>query len=150
MEDTASGRVAVDAYLQPFSAEVREKCESIRSLVRRVAPEATETISWGMPTFKLEGNLVHFAVHARHIGFYPGAEGVEAFLGDLAEYVHSKGAIQFPFDRPLPLDLIERITRFRAAANRQYAAAKRAEKAAKRPSSAKGKPAGTQDAKASD
>ncbi len=145
MEQVPKGRDAVDAYLKPLAAEVRARCESLRQLIRSAVPEAEETISWGMPTFKLEGNLVHFAVHNHHIGFYPGADGVEAFLPELAAYAHSKGAIQFPFDKPLPLDLIERITRFRAAANLRYAAEKRAEKAAKRSKAKKADPSGSAD-----
>ena len=145
MASNPTGREAVDAYLQPYSAEVREKCETIRQLVRRIAPEAEETISWGMPTYKLEGNLVHFAVHSRHIGFYPGADGVEAFDSELAAFAHSKGAIQFPFDKPLPLDLIERITHFRVAANRRYAEEKRAAKAEKRNTARKSGSSGSAD-----
>ena len=144
MESAQPGREAIDAYLQPFPAEVRERCEAIRSMIHRVVPEVVETISWGMPTFKLDGNLVHFAVHTRHIGFYPGPEGVAAFVGDLADHAFTKGAIQFPFDRPLPLDLIERITLFRVAANRRDAEAKRMEKAIRRATSGKGKATGAQ------
>jgi uncharacterized protein YdhG (YjbR/CyaY superfamily) len=81
------------------------------------APEAEEAISYRMPTFKLKGNLVYFAAHKSHIGFYPTSSGIEAFKQVLAGYKSSKGAVQFPLDKPLPLDLVGEIVKYRVAEN---------------------------------
>ena len=89
------------------------------------APKATEKISWGMPTFYQEGNLVHFFAYKNHIGFYPGSSGVETFIPELGLLKYSKGAIQFPLDQPLPLDLIAKIVRFRVDENITMAKAKK-------------------------
>jgi len=86
---------------------------------REAAPDATEKISYRMPTFFLNGNLVHFAAYKQHIGFYPAPSGTERFADELKEYATSKGAIRFPLDGPLPLDLVSRIVRFRADENRK-------------------------------
>jgi len=107
---------AVDAYLAAQPPGTRERLEQVRALVRELAPEATETMSYGIPTFDLAGtHLVHYAGHARHVGFYPTPEGIEAFAGEFAAagYRSAKGSVQFPLDRPLPLDLIRRIVEFR-------------------------------------
>ncbi len=122
----------IDEYIAQCPAEVQERLRTLRAAIAAVEPEATEAISWGMPTFKLHGNLIHFAAFRQHIGLYPGAEGVEHFLPRLGAYHTSKGAIQFPHGEPLPLELIAEIVRFRAAQNRQWAAEKTAKKAAKR------------------
>ena len=91
--------------------------DEIRGLIEEGAPEATEAISWSMPTYKLNGNLIHFAAGKNHVGFYPGSSGVENFVDKLDELglKHSKGAIQFPFGRPLPRDLVKEIIAFRVA-----------------------------------
>ena len=89
----------------------------IRAAIRRAAPEALETISYAMPAYKLAGMLVWFAAHTRHVGFYPRGSGIEDFAAELAGYRTSKGAVQFPFDRPLPVELIERMVKFRVAEN---------------------------------
>jgi uncharacterized protein YdhG (YjbR/CyaY superfamily) len=94
-------------------------------VIHAAAPEATEKISYQMPTFFLHGNLVHFAAFKHHIGFYPVPSGIEAFAAELAPYKRSKGAVQFPLDQPLPHDLITRIVDFRVAENRQKAEAKK-------------------------
>ena len=104
---------AIDAYIAKFPSEVKQRLELVRQTIREAAPEAYEAISYGMPTFKLNGNLVHFAGYKKHIGFYPTPSGIEAFAEDLHAYHTSKGAIQFPLDRELPLDLIRRIVIFR-------------------------------------
>ncbi|MNI79527.1 hypothetical protein D3C73_1359880 [compost metagenome] len=104
--------------------EIRKKLEAVRKVIHEAAPEAEEKISYQMPTFFLHGNLVHFAAFKKHIGFYPAPSGIEAFQEELAQYKGAKGSVQFPLDKPLPLDLISRIVKFRAAENREKAAAK--------------------------
>ncbi|MCB0460508.1 MAG: DUF1801 domain-containing protein [Flavobacteriaceae bacterium] len=103
----------IDTYIQTFPKEVQEKLNCIRNLLHQIVPEASETISYGMPTFKLNGNLVHFAAYKNHIGFYPTPSAILKFEKELAIYNHSKGAVQFPIDKPLPIDLIEKMVRFR-------------------------------------
>ncbi|NTW73222.1 MAG: hypothetical protein HGA49_13415, partial [Eubacteriaceae bacterium] len=94
-----------------------DKLQEIRETIRKAAPEATEKISYQMPTFYLNGNLVHFAAFTSHIGFYPAPSGVEVLKEELAPYLHAKGSIQFPLNQPLPLDLIRRIVEFRVIEN---------------------------------
>lgn len=103
----------IDAYIAGFPPDVRARLEAIRQAVRRIAPAATEKISYRIPTFWLSGNLVHFAAFARHVGLYPGTAAIVAFKDELAGYRTSKGAIQFPADAPIPLALVERIVAFR-------------------------------------
>jgi len=107
----------IDEYIAGFPAEVREILETIRGTIQMAAPEATEKMSYGMPTFFLYGNLVHFAVAQKHYGFYPGPSGVSHFEEELHAYNTSKGAIQFPANKPIPYDLISRIVQFRVAEN---------------------------------
>ena len=85
----------------------------MRQTIREAAPEATEAISYGMPTFKLNGNLVHFAAFKNHIGFYPTPSAIEAFGKEISQYKWAKGSIQFPLDKPIPFDLARRIVVFR-------------------------------------
>ena len=114
----------IDEYIGQFEPAVQERLQTMRQVIRKAAPEAKEKISWGMATFSLHGNLVHFAAAKRHIGFYPGASGVEAFADKLKDFETSKGTIRIPFDRPLPLELIEEIVLFRAKQNEEAAQAK--------------------------
>lgn len=108
----------IDEYIKDFPKETQVKLNEIRDIIRNVIPKETiEKISWGMPTFYLNGNLVHFAAFKKHIGFYPGASGVENFLDKLEKYKTSKGAIQFPLDKPLPVGLIKEIVKFRVKEN---------------------------------
>ncbi len=111
------GIEAVEAYLEGFSGAPRARLERVRAAVRRLAPGAVERLAYGIPTFSLNGNLVHYAAFARHLGFYPGASGIAAFAPELAPFVHAKGSVQFPHDRPLPLRLIGRMVRFRVEEN---------------------------------
>ncbi|KAA9357416.1 DUF1801 domain-containing protein [Larkinella humicola] len=122
----------IDRYIADFPAETRELLEQIRETIRKAAPEAEETINYGMPTFTLKGNLVHFAGYKNHIGFYPSPSGIEAFQERLAVYKGAKGSVQFPIDQPLPLDLIADIVKFRVSENRQLAEAKPKKKPAPR------------------
>lgn len=104
----------IDTYINGFPTEVQERLNVIRELIRETAPQATERICMRMPTYDLNGKwLVHFAGYKKHIGFYPQPEGISAFQDKLMEYKTSKGAVQFPLDKPLPLDLIREIVRYR-------------------------------------
>lgn len=107
----------IENYILQYPEELQEKLQEIRHVIKTAAPMATEKISWNMPTFHFNGNLVHFAMNKAHIGFYPGASGVENFASQLGEYKHSKGAIQFPLNKPLPKELITEIVKFRIEEN---------------------------------
>lgn len=115
---------SMDDYIAQFPPEIQDKLRILRSVIKEAAPEAQEKISWQMPTFVLNGNLVHFAVHKKHIGFYPGPSGIEAFKLELSQYKGSKGAVQFPIDKPLPYELVSKIVRFRVVENVRLAADK--------------------------
>ena len=109
---------SMDEYIAEFPPETQEKLREVRALVRRVAPDATETISYAIPTFDLNGrHLVHFAAFKNHIGLYPTPSGMVAFAEELEPYKSGKGSAQFPLDQPLPMDLIRRIVEFRVAEN---------------------------------
>ena len=112
---------SIDEYIAAFEPETRRVLEQLRALIRATAPEAVETISYAIPTFDLNGHLVHFAGYAKHIGFYPGASGIEAFKDELAPYKFAKGSVQFPLSQPLPEDLVRRIVVFRVAENTRAA-----------------------------
>jgi uncharacterized protein YdhG (YjbR/CyaY superfamily) len=107
----------IDEYIATFPENVQDILQEIRKVIREAAPEAEETISYSMPTFKLNGNLVHFAAYENHIGFYPAPSGIEAFKEELLPYKGGKGSVQFPIDKPLPLDLVEKIVIFRVKEN---------------------------------
>jgi uncharacterized protein YdhG (YjbR/CyaY superfamily) len=107
----------IDEYIAQFSPEVQEVLQKIRAVIRESAPSATEKISYQMPTFYLNGNLVHFAAFKNHIGFYPVPSGIEAFKAELSVYPQGKGSVQFPLNQPIPYDLITRITKFRVEEN---------------------------------
>ena len=108
---------AIDEYIAQFPPDVREKLQQIRAVIKEAAPEATEKIGYQMPAFYLNGNLVYFAAFKHHIGFYPAPRGIAAFQEELSQYKGAKGSVQFPLDRPLPLELISRIVKFRAQEN---------------------------------
>ena len=109
--------VTIDEYIQMCPKDVQERLNTIRQLIRRIAPEAQEKIAYQMPTFFLNGNIVHFAAHTKHIGFYPTPSGITRFKRELAKYVSSKGAVQFPMEESLPVELIKKIVRFRVEEN---------------------------------
>jgi ribosomal-protein-alanine N-acetyltransferase len=109
----------MDAYIQSFPIEIQKIMQELRYVIQTAAPEATEKISYQMPTFYLYGNLVHFAAHAHHIGFYPGSSGIANFQNEFQKYHFSKGAVQFPLEKELPWDLITRIVAFRREENIQ-------------------------------
>lgn len=107
----------IDEYINMFPEDVRVILNELRQTIKEAAPEAEETINYQMPTFTLNGNLVHFAAFKNHIGFYPTPTGVEAFKEDLAPYKGAKGSVRFPINEPLPLPLIRRIVEYRIKEN---------------------------------
>lgn len=107
----------MDEYINTFPEDVRATLNKLRQTIREAAPEAEETISYQMPTFRLNGNLVHFAAFENHIGFYPTPTGIEAFEKELSTYKGAKGSVQFPIDQPLPLELIRKIVEYRVKEN---------------------------------
>ena len=109
----------IDSYIAACPRPAQAKLRQIRAIVREAAADATERISYRMPSFFLQGNLVYFAAFEHHIGFYPIPSGIRKFEAELARYKHSKGAVQFPLDRPLPKELIRSIVLFRAEENRK-------------------------------
>lgn len=103
----------IDEYIADFPTDVQEILQQIRATIKEAAPEAGEKISYGMPTFTLKGNLIHFAAFKNHIGLYPTPNGIEEFKEELSVYKGAKGSVQFPIDKPMPLALITRIVKFR-------------------------------------
>lgn len=118
----------IDAYIQSYSVEVQELLSQLRGAIHEAAPEATEKISYGMPTFFLHKNLVHFAICKNHMGFYPSPSGIEAFSEELVKYEKTKGAIHFPLDEPMPIELIQKIVRYRVTENMAFAKPKKNKK----------------------
>jgi uncharacterized protein YdhG (YjbR/CyaY superfamily) len=117
MRSDSTPFVSIDEYIATFPPETQKRLEEVRATIKAAAPEAQEKISYQMPTFYLHGNLVHFAAHKNHIGFYPTPSGVQAFEHELSQYETSKGSVQFPFDKPIPLDLLTKIVLFRVSEN---------------------------------
>lgn len=109
----------VEKYYSSIPEELRILLGKMRTTIKSVVPDAEEVISYGMPAFKQNGILVYFAAFKNHIGFYPTSSGIEAFKNELTDYKWSKGAIQFPIDKPLPITLIKRIVKFRAKEDRE-------------------------------
>ncbi len=107
----------IDSYIKAAPKESRVLLKQIRSVVKKAAPGATEAISYGIPTYKLNGNLVHFGGFKDHVSFFPTPSGVNAFKKELSKYHTAKGTIQFPLDKPLPLGLIKKIVAFRVKEN---------------------------------
>jgi len=128
MEENKSTFNSIDEYITSFPSEVQGTLQQLRKIIRDLVPEATEKISYQMPTFALHGNLVHFAAYKNHIGFYPAASGIREFEQELSAYKWSKGAVQFPIDKPMPYELISRIILFRAAENMEKANSKSTKK----------------------
>lgn len=107
----------IDEYIRTCPDDIQAMLEGLRQTIREAAPDAEETISYQMPTFKQNGTLVHFAAFKKHIGFYPTPSGIEAFQEELSAYEGSKAAVRFPLDKPLPLDLVRDIVKFRVQEN---------------------------------
>jgi len=118
----------INGYIATFPADVRKALEEVRTTIQKAAPKAEEVISYDIPTFRLNGNLVHFAAYTKHIGFYPGASGIEAFKKEIASYKSAKGSVQFPLDQPMPLGLITKIVKYRVKMNLEKAKTKKSTK----------------------
>jgi uncharacterized protein YdhG (YjbR/CyaY superfamily) len=117
MKDDRANPTTIDEYISGFPPDVQAILQKIRATIRAAAPQAQEKIAYRMPTFTLNGNLVHFAAFKKHIGFYPVPSGIEKFKAELSEYEGGKGSVQFPLDKPIPYTLISRIVKFRVAEN---------------------------------
>lgn len=114
----------IEIYIRAYPAAIQALLRSMRKTIQSAAPKATEDIKYGMPTFILDGkNLVHFAAFKSHIGFYPAPSGIAAYKKQLEKYKTSKGAIQFPFNQPLPLGLVRAITQYRVKETKALARA---------------------------
>jgi uncharacterized protein YdhG (YjbR/CyaY superfamily) len=116
---------SIDEYIGSHPGNVQKLLKQIRSTIKKAAPGSEEAIKYGIPTFILNGNLVHFAGYKNHIGFYPAPVGIEAFKEETAKYEAGKGTLQFSLDQPLPLDLISRIVKFRVKQNLEKAKPKK-------------------------
>ena len=114
----------IDEYIAGFPSDVRKLLQRIRMTIRKAAPKAKEAIKYQMPTFTLNGNLVHFAAYKKHIGFYPAPIGIEAFKDELSVYAGAKGSVRFPLDKPIPFALISKIVKFRVKKNLERTDAK--------------------------
>ena len=118
----------VDKFIAAYPEEVQAVLNKVRATIREAAPGAEETINYGIPTFTLNGNLVHFSAFKTHIGFYPTPSGVEKFKKELSKYEGAKGSVKFPLDQPIPYELIEKIVKFRVKENLAKAEAKKKKK----------------------
>ncbi len=108
----------VDEYIASFPKNVQSILQELRQVIRDLAPNAEETISYGIPTFDLNGrHLVHFAAFKNHVSFFPTSSGIAAFKKELSVYKTSRGTVQFPLDKPIPFDLVKRIVKFRVKEN---------------------------------
>jgi uncharacterized protein YdhG (YjbR/CyaY superfamily) len=103
----------IDQYIAGFPMDIQKILQKIRATIRKAAPKAEETISYAIPTFRMNKNLVHFAAFKYHIGFYPTPSGISKFKKELTAYKSAKGSVQFPLNKPIPLGLIARIVKFR-------------------------------------
>ena len=119
---------SIDEYIAEFPKDIREMLEKVRNTIGKAAPDAEETINYGIPTFTLNGNLVHFAGYKKHIGLYPTPSGVRAFKEELSDYECAKGSIKFPTDKPIPYRLITKIVEYRVEENLARAKTKKGKK----------------------
>jgi len=115
----------IDEYIENSSKDAQPILKKIRATIQKAAPKATETINYGIPTFQLNGNLVHFAAFKSHIGFYPTPSGIEKFKKELSDYEGAKGSVKFPLDKPIPYALITKIVKFRIKENMEKAKGKK-------------------------
>ncbi len=114
----------IDSYIAEFSPEIQATLQKLRATIQKAAPDATEAIKYGMPTFVMKGNLVHFAAQQKHIGFYPGSSGIAQFQAELGEHVTGKGTAQFTYGAPIPYALITKIVKFCVKENQEIAEAR--------------------------
>jgi uncharacterized protein YdhG (YjbR/CyaY superfamily) len=120
----------INEYIARYPDNVQKILQKIRMTIRKAAPGAEEAIKYQIPTFTLNGNLIHFAAYKNHIGFYPAPRGAQAFKSELSRYEGGKGTVRFPLDEPIPVALISRIVKFRVKANRKKSARLRSSAAA--------------------
>jgi uncharacterized protein YdhG (YjbR/CyaY superfamily) len=128
MKGNKVGFASIDEYIATCPKELQKTLQELRATIKAAAPEAEEKISYQMPAFALNGILVYFAAFKNHIGFFPTASGVRAFKHELSQYEGSKGTVRFPLDKPLPLELISKIVKFREAENLKKAESKSGKK----------------------
>jgi uncharacterized protein YdhG (YjbR/CyaY superfamily) len=114
----------IDAYINGFDKNIQKLLQQLRATIRQAAPAAEEAMKYGIPTFTLNGNLIHFGAYKNHIGLYPAPSGIKAFKKELSSYEGSKGTIRFPLDKPLPFDLVSKIVKFRVEESLKKAEAK--------------------------
>lgn len=117
MENIKNTYNTIDEYILQFPPNIQEILLKIRKVIKEAAPGAQEKISWQMPTYVLNGNLVHFAAFKNHIGFYPAPSGIDAFKEELSLYKGAKGSVQFPLNKPIPYELIGKIVKYRVEEN---------------------------------
>ena len=121
----ASKPITIEEYIAGFPEDAQKKLKQVHNCIKKAAPKAEETIGYGIPTYKLNGNLVHFGGYKQHVGFYPAPAGIKAFEKELSVYKSSKGAVQFPLDEPMPVALITKIVKFRVKQNLEKPAKKK-------------------------
>jgi uncharacterized protein YdhG (YjbR/CyaY superfamily) len=117
MEKSTKTYTSIDEYIATFPVNTQKKLKELRKIIKERVPEAQEKISYQMPAFYLNGNLVYFAGYSKHIGLYPAPSGIKTFEKELSKYKHAKGSVQFPLDEPLPIELIKKIVKFRVKEN---------------------------------
>jgi uncharacterized protein YdhG (YjbR/CyaY superfamily) len=113
----AENAKTIDEYIAGFNPEIQMTLNELRNFIKSEVPEATEKISYGMPTFYLNGNLVHFAAFKDHYGFFPSPSGIDKFEKELAPYRSGKGTLRFPLDKPIPWEIIKKVIQFRVKEN---------------------------------
>lgn len=125
MDEKKAGFASMDEYIATFPADIQRILQEMRAVIHESAPEAKEKISYQMPTFELEGNLIHFAAFKNHIGLYPTPGGIEEFKEELSKYEGAKGSIRFPLNEPMPYELVKKIVKFRVIENLKKAGLKK-------------------------
>lgn len=128
MKPEQTAPTTIDEYIADFPPDVQEILQKVRATIREAAPSAEEIIKYQLPTFTLKGNLVYCGGFKKHVGFYPAPTGIEAYAEDLAPYKTGKGSIQFPYDKPIPYDLITKVVKYRVEENLRNAEAKKKKK----------------------
>ena len=128
MKSEQTAPKTIDEYIAENPNEIQEILQKVRQTIKLAAPDAEEAIKYQMPTFTQKGNLVYFGAFKKHIGFYPVPTGLEAFEADLSPYKTGKGSIQFPYDQPMPYDLITKVVKFRVQENLKNAEARKKKK----------------------